>query len=615
LESDAVEADSSFAEDKSALHSTTVTVLKTTTQVDCDAFGVFRAARDISVGEIVLVEESGLTCPIDAHCYTAAASVAARAAADRAPPPHRRWVPHPRDGGRMVCDVTALRRERGWMIQCGMATAGALVDAVRAMFSSQLFGDGPNTCAPQWVAGLMAQHLPELLAHPTVSSVPSMVDDLLTAAPVPLSQPGVGEHVAAHIKMVEVQARCILEPLQPYLLLVRDSAQAVTLLEAKPAALGSLEYAAAALRAWQLASVEQLSALISALYLSATRVHVPALPDRAAWFPTLARLSHECRPTCAVAFLDAPWSHGSAAHMAATHVQLADPIHRQLVSSANDTKLSLQSIVSVPSIMILTAQRSIRKDEVLTASRLDAATTMMTCAQRRAVLASKHLFLCTCRWCTTAPDVARAFNCPKCERGHGVVCPVGDGSRLDGWQCMQCGFRPDTAAIDEFQYREVQLTRVKADKAKGLAALIGDAAVHFTHAVVVRKLDDWAESAWREQNAELCCGVLEALIKCCDRAGAGHDEDLLAIADGAVVSGGRAARRRDRSSQGDVNKAQYLEFLGKVQHALGNAHTAQDCYRQALAARGAAGGALTFWYQATQFMAEDKTLADFMDSK
>ena len=252
-------------------------------------------------------------------------------------------------------------------------------------------------------------------------------------------------------------------------------------------------------------------------------------------------------------------------------------------------------------------------------------TTWQPHATRRAVLFDRYLFVCRCVWCgDEAPDVARAFRCQRCERGAGAVCPRGDGTHLDSWECVQCGWRPDQTVILDMLAREAQLARVKADKAQGLAKLVGDEFVHFGHWIVLRKLDEWAEVAWRAQDASLAVGIIEALVKCCDRVGLGEDDAvLLGMAAGAggsapaLSTGGddREQRRREGREQPDATKAQYLEFLGKVQHALGNAHTARDAYRRAWLARVACGQRLAWWTRATRYMAADKTLADLMDSK
>jgi hypothetical protein len=104
---------------------------------------------------------------------------------------------------------------------------------------------------------------------------------------------------------------------------------------------------------------------------------------------------------------------------------------------------------------------------------------------------------------------------------------------------------------------------------------------------VFKKCDEWSERAWKQQDAALCLNYIEALIKCADRV----------------------------LPPGDPAKAQYHEFLGQLQHALGNAHTSRAEYKQALKLREGAGHQLTYWAARTRYMAQEKSLANLMDSK
>jgi hypothetical protein len=169
----------------------------------------------------------------------------------------------------------------------------------------------------------------------------------------------------------------------------------------------------------------------------------------------------------------------------------------------------------------------------------------------------------------------------------GVVCPTGDGTKLDEWMCLQCGDRPDAHRIQQYLDREALLLCVKADKASGLARLVGDDLVHYTHALVFKKLDAWSEAAWKEQDGNMCIQYIETLQKCMSRV----------------------------LDQCDPARSLYCEFLGQVNHALGNAHTARLEYFMGYQTRLRAGHRYAHWSRCTRFMAAEKSLADFLDSK
>jgi len=211
-------------------------------------------------------------------------------------------------------------------------------------------------------------------------------------------------------------------------------------------------------------------------------------------------------------------------------------------------------------------------------------------AMRRELLLARYFFYCQCKQCTELPDLCRAFVCwfcPKNKKDQGVVVPCGDGSRLDQWQCLQCGQHPTAEKVHEMLGAEEAITRIKADKTIGMYKLIDNEIVHFTHYHVFQKLDLWAETSWKEQDARLCENYIDALLKCCQRVLPAED----------------------------VTIAQYHEFMGQIHHALGNAHTAKHEYGLALAIREKAGQGNTSWCNQTRKMALEKSLADFMDSK
>lgn len=349
----------------------------------------------------------------------------------------------------------------------------------------------------------------------------------------------------------------------------------------------------------QLHTPKALSAWFSAWDANAVGVHVPDVLDRSAMFPFIRLVEHSCRPNCSLQSLDAPLTHTSGVtgtfHYD-TKLDDSDPYEGK--SDASKKQLSKQQLAQLwwpcettervlsPSVAILIASRDISAGESISIAYIPG--TYMPHAERQQALLERYQFKCTCRWCTSEPDLARGFRCPKCPRNEGVVCPFADGSMLDRWECVQCGYHPDIEhEVPRMLEAEALLARVKADKVRGLVTLLDDPVVHYSHALVFRKLDAWSETAWKEQDANLCIGLIEALQRCSRR-----------VLDPC-----------------DVSRAQFHEFMGQVHHAVGNAHTARYEYFLAYQIRLRAGARLTHWARKTQFMAAEKGLADLLDSR
>lgn len=322
-------------------------------------------------------------------------------------------------------------------------------------------------------------------------------------------------------------------------------------------------------------------------------VHIPDLIDRSALFPFLRFFEHECRPNCGVVHLDSPATHtfGEAGRIRYdTKASDADPYESPPDASQSDRVVwwpyDTTSRIFLPSTILITAIRDISRGESLSISY--APTAFMTQPSRVKLLRELYHFDCTCRWCTTEADLARAFRCPKCPPSFGVICPVGDGTKLDLWECLQCGYHPDVAEeIPKFLDEERKLLQVKGDKSTGMVTLLSSPLVHFTHAAVFRKIDQWSAKAWDAQEGQSCIDLIEILQKSVNR-----------LADVC-----------------DVARAQYHEFLGQVNHALGNAHTARCEYFYGYQTRVRCGHRLEHWTRKAQFMAAEKSLVDYLDSR
>ena len=336
-------------------------------------------------------------------------------------------------------------------------------------------------------------------------------------------------------------------------------------------------------------------------------------PARTALFPFLRFAAHECRPNAVVSLIDSPASHQHGAagrHNYDTAAAAAEKNGEgnkknenkggkkgaedgNLFASTIFHSLEAKDVLSVPitehawrpAVAVLTAVRPIAAGEAVTIAYLP--TAYCSTNDRRAALRDRYNFECCCRWCEAEPDLARAFRCPQCPRNEGVVCPVGDGSRISEWSCLQCGHRPQADAVDAMLDAEKRLRTVKADKHAGLAKLLGDPLLHYTHSLVFRKIDEWSERAWRAQDANLCLECIDVLKRCVSRV----------------------------LDDGDPARAQIFEFCGQVQHALGNAHTARHEYFVAHQHRVRCGQRLSHWARITGFMSNAKSLVDFLDSK
>lgn len=65
----------------------------------------------------------------------------------------------------------------------------------------------------------------------------------------------------------------------------------------------------------------------------------------------------------------------------------------------------------------------------------------MPVSTRRRYLCSEYLFLCSCRGCTSLPDLNRVFECPRKEVNkckNGLVMPYRDGTCVDDFTCQVC---------------------------------------------------------------------------------------------------------------------------------------------------------------------------------
>ena len=321
----------------------------------------------------------------------------------------------------------------------------------------------------------------------------------------------------------------------------------------------------------------------------------PQVSKRVGLFPFVRLLEHECRPNCTVMLLDSPITHtfdsvGQFNYDTNTQAQEGESTEKSkrrglLAQYTKFWKEPTSRRLFQPAVVALIAARAIRAGEPLSISYIPSC--YMTQPQRLRELKTRFHFQCTCRWCLTEPDLARGFRCQECPPGMGVVCPTGDGSKYDEWMCLQCGHHPEVPLIQRMLDREAELSSVKADKVTGLARLVGDELIHYTHALVFAKLDAWSEAAWKEQDASACVQYVEALQKCVNR--------VLEPCDPA--------------------RSLYSEFLGQVNHALGNAHTARLEYFTAYQARLRAGHRFAHWSRCTRFMAAEKSLADYLDSK
>eukprot|EP00662_Eupelagonemidae_sp_cell21_P055741 gene55741-50543_t len=110
----------------------------------------------------------------------------------------------------------------------------------------------------------------------------------------------------------------------------------------------------------------------------------------------------------------------------------------------------------------------------------------------------------------------------------------------------------ETHRIQDCVEAEKKLIRVKADKWKGISQLMGDEVMHYSHYLCFRKLDEWAQKSWMEKDGLSTANMVEALIKCLDRA-------------------------------------QFHEFVAQVRHGMGEAHTARFHYKEAWEIRKTAG--------------------------
>eukprot|EP01063_Lacrimia_lanifica_P009633 TRINITY_DN16572_c0_g1_i1.p1 TRINITY_DN16572_c0_g1~~TRINITY_DN16572_c0_g1_i1.p1 ORF type:complete len:470 (+),score=173.99 TRINITY_DN16572_c0_g1_i1:52-1461(+) len=206
---------------------------------------------------------------------------------------------------------------------------------------------------------------------------------------------------------------------------------------------------------------------------------------------------------------------------------------------------------------------------------------------RRETLQQRYYFKCMCSACTVDPDYSRGFKCWRCDRHEGVISPKGDGSKIEEWECHQCGVRPDDFKVSEYLESERKLKFVKADKWRGLAALMDDEYMHYSHYLAFRKLDMWAAKHWEMKDGETTANMAETLLKCTERV-FGPDDPAC---------------------------AQYHEFLGQVRHGRAEAHTAQHHYRKAYEIRKKIGQEHTYWAKKTYYMAYDKPIGEFMDGK
>ncbi|RNE97147.1 hypothetical protein TraAM80_09473 [Trypanosoma rangeli] len=330
---------------------------------------------------------------------------------------------------------------------------------------------------------------------------------------------------------------------------------------------------------------DRLARLLLFFLRNAVSIQVPDLPKCSGLFPFLRRVSHECRPNSFVMFLDSPASHvcGKAGFFD-YNTTGAHSDKEKRAEAPLPWGFPCSERVFLPSVAVLVACRDIDRGEHISRSFFDSV--FMTQPQRSKLTRQLFGVACSCRWCVDGPDVARAFRCPQCPRNCGVICPVGDGSRLKEWVCLQCGYRPDVSEVHRCLDEEQELTAVKADKMSGLVRLLQAKNVHYSHAIVFRKIDVWCQKAWQEQDASMCLEYLDLMQKSVHR-----------VLDPC-----------------DPQMAQVHEFASQVNHALGSAHTARYEYFIALQIRLRAGMRYAHWTRKTWFMAAYKPLDEFLDS-
>ncbi|RNF04389.1 uncharacterized protein Tco025E_07954 [Trypanosoma conorhini] len=339
------------------------------------------------------------------------------------------------------------------------------------------------------------------------------------------------------------------------------------------------------IRRMGLHKTDRLARLLLGFSLHAVSIHVPDLPKCSGFFPFLRRVPHECRPNSFVMFLDSPASHcwGEAGffdyNTTGTHL-----IRETGAETPLPWGFPCSERVFLPSVAVLVACRDIDRGEYISRSLFDSV--YMTQPQRSKITRQLFGVSCSCRWCVDEPDVPRAFRCSQCPRNCGVVCPVGDGSRLKEWVCLQCGYRPDVDAVHRCLDEEQELATVKADKMSGLVRLLQATTVHYSHAIVFHKIDEWCQKAWKEQDASMCLEFLDVMQKSVHR-----------VLDPC-----------------DPQMAQVHEFAAQANHAVGSAHTARYEYFLALQIRLRAGMRYAHWTRKTWFMAAEKPLAEFLDS-
>ncbi|EAN97646.1 hypothetical protein Tc00.1047053507641.220 [Trypanosoma cruzi] len=339
------------------------------------------------------------------------------------------------------------------------------------------------------------------------------------------------------------------------------------------------------IRRMRLHSPDRLAQLLLGFSREAVPIHVPDLPARSGFFPFLRRVPHECRPNSFVMFLDSPASHcyGEAGFFDynTTGRHLDGETRAEAPVSWG---FPCSDRVFLPSVAVLVACRDINCGEHISRGLFQSV--FMTQPQRSKIVRQLFGVPCSCRWCVEEPDVARAFRCPQCPRNCGVICPVGDGSRLKEWVCLQCGYRPDVNEVHRCLDEEQELARVKADKMSGLVRLLQADTVHYSHAIVFHKIDGWCQKAWQGQDASMCLEYLDVMQKSVHR-----------VLDPC-----------------DPQVAQVHEFTAQVNHTVGSAHTARYEYFLALQIRLRAGMRYAHWTRKTWFMAAEKSLAEFLDS-
>lgn len=309
-----------------------------------------------------------------------------------------------------------------------------------------------------------------------------------------------------------------------------------------------------------------LCRLISVFDSSAVEALVPGLALCRALFPLINRCQHECRPNSHVVFLNVP---------ADFKPEVASK--RKVPPDTHDFSSEMSARV--------TAIRDVPSGAVITKSLLS--TSYMATPDRRHALMERFGFECQCRWCIDEFDLPRAFKCPRCAANEGCISPRGDGTQWDRWECFGCGLRPTVEMVQDFVYREVEGARLKEGRVASIAELLADSHIHYSHHLIFSKLERRGNESWLVQDARSCVDIGDVLLKCVDRV----------------------------LQPNDPAKARYHEYLGRIHHALGNAHTARAEYLQALKIRELAGERGAAQYEMTKFMAIDKPLAELMDSK